>query len=174
MKKVIVVLEPGKTMKDYPNIEFIGVPEFPICPHCGHPLLNEEDAFDHSAGLAHQAVKQYKAEGIWENYSNHYTMLIANCSKCKRSYHTSLSIRRSDPFNSNLYTWAWTRSFATEEELKKEVGWYEEDVERYYDQRPISEFGKPRPWVQKGTKVGRNDLCPCGSGRKYKKCCLMN
>ncbi len=23
-------------------------------------------------------------------------------------------------------------------------------------------------------KVGRNDLCPCGSGRKYKKCCLGN
>jgi len=22
-----------------------------------------------------------------------------------------------------------------------------------------------------GTKVGRNDLCPCGSGKKYKKCC---
>jgi methionyl aminopeptidase len=22
-------------------------------------------------------------------------------------------------------------------------------------------------------KVGRNDLCPCGSGQKYKKCCLM-
>ena len=21
-------------------------------------------------------------------------------------------------------------------------------------------------------KIGRNDLCPCGSGRKYKKCCL--
>jgi tetratricopeptide (TPR) repeat protein len=21
-------------------------------------------------------------------------------------------------------------------------------------------------------KVGRNDVCPCGSGRKYKKCCL--
>ena len=20
-------------------------------------------------------------------------------------------------------------------------------------------------------KVGRNDLCPCGSGRKYKRCC---
>jgi uncharacterized protein YecA (UPF0149 family) len=20
-------------------------------------------------------------------------------------------------------------------------------------------------------KVGRNDPCPCGSGRKYKKCC---
>ncbi|WP_407637202.1 SEC-C metal-binding domain-containing protein [Candidatus Nitrososphaera gargensis] len=22
------------------------------------------------------------------------------------------------------------------------------------------------------TKVGRNDPCPCGSGRKFKKCCL--
>ena len=24
---------------------------------------------------------------------------------------------------------------------------------------------------EKGEKVGRNDLCPCGSGKKYKKCC---
>ncbi|MHC4123979.1 MAG: SEC-C metal-binding domain-containing protein [Planctomycetota bacterium] len=23
-------------------------------------------------------------------------------------------------------------------------------------------------------KVGRNDPCPCGSGRKYKKCCGKN
>ena len=23
-------------------------------------------------------------------------------------------------------------------------------------------------------KVGRNDPCPCGSGKKYKKCCGMN
>lgn len=25
--------------------------------------------------------------------------------------------------------------------------------------------------VVKGTKIGRNDPCPCGSGKKYKKCC---
>ncbi len=24
----------------------------------------------------------------------------------------------------------------------------------------------------KGTKIGRNDPCPCGSGKKYKQCCL--
>ncbi len=23
-------------------------------------------------------------------------------------------------------------------------------------------------------KIGRNDACPCGSGKKYKKCCLSN
>ena len=25
--------------------------------------------------------------------------------------------------------------------------------------------------VVKGQKIGRNDPCPCGSGKKYKKCC---
>lgn len=28
--------------------------------------------------------------------------------------------------------------------------------------------------VRKGPKVGRNDPCPCGSGKKYKKCCGRN
>ena len=30
--------------------------------------------------------------------------------------------------------------------------------------------GKPQPHVNKEKKVGRNDPCPCGSGKKYKKC----
>ncbi|MDO4632609.1 MAG: SEC-C metal-binding domain-containing protein [Eubacteriales bacterium] len=25
--------------------------------------------------------------------------------------------------------------------------------------------------IVKGAKIGRNDPCPCGSGKKYKKCC---
>ncbi|MBT7170553.1 MAG: preprotein translocase subunit SecA, partial [Phycisphaerales bacterium] len=28
-----------------------------------------------------------------------------------------------------------------------------------------------KPIINTGEKVGRNDPCPCGSGRKYKKCC---
>ena len=28
------------------------------------------------------------------------------------------------------------------------------------------------PYVRLTEKVGRNDPCPCGSGKKYKKCCL--
>ena len=30
---------------------------------------------------------------------------------------------------------------------------------------------KEKPFVRTEAKVGRNDLCPCGSGKKYKKCC---
>jgi preprotein translocase subunit SecA len=33
-----------------------------------------------------------------------------------------------------------------------------------------SEASKPLPHVS-GPKVGRNEPCPCGSGKKYKKCC---
>jgi len=32
---------------------------------------------------------------------------------------------------------------------------------------------KPTPYIA-GKKVGRNDPCPCGSGKKYKKCCGKN
>lgn len=30
----------------------------------------------------------------------------------------------------------------------------------------------PPPTVRNEAKVGRNEPCPCGSGKKYKKCCL--
>ena len=26
--------------------------------------------------------------------------------------------------------------------------------------------------VKSKPKIGRNELCPCGSGKKYKKCCI--
>lgn len=31
---------------------------------------------------------------------------------------------------------------------------------------------KPKQLVRKHAKVGRNDLCPCGSGKKFKNCCM--
>lgn len=30
---------------------------------------------------------------------------------------------------------------------------------------------KKKPFVRKTKKIGRNDPCPCGSGKKYKNCC---
>ncbi len=30
---------------------------------------------------------------------------------------------------------------------------------------------KRKPYVRQAPKIGRNELCPCGSGKKYKKCC---
>jgi preprotein translocase subunit SecA len=30
---------------------------------------------------------------------------------------------------------------------------------------------RPQTFTRPGDKIGRNDLCPCGSGKKFKKCC---
>jgi hypothetical protein len=38
--------------------------------------------------------------------------------------------------------------------------------------RAESERASRAPLVREGPKIGRNDPCPCGSGRKHKKCCL--
>jgi len=32
--------------------------------------------------------------------------------------------------------------------------------------------GAQKPYVRPGSELSRNDPCPCGSGKKYKKCCL--
>jgi len=36
----------------------------------------------------------------------------------------------------------------------------------------IAVTSKPKPIVHRGERVGRNDPCPCGSGKKFKKCCM--
>ncbi len=42
-------------------------------------------------------------------------------------------------------------------------------------QSPVkSKKGKKKKTIVKGHKIGRNDPCPCGSGKKYKKCCGKN
>ncbi len=38
------------------------------------------------------------------------------------------------------------------------------------DESPADNFGGNEPYVRQGQKLGRNDPCPCGSGRKYKQC----
>jgi len=36
----------------------------------------------------------------------------------------------------------------------------------------FDERRNPQPFRNPGARIGRNDPCPCGSGRKYKQCCM--
>lgn len=36
----------------------------------------------------------------------------------------------------------------------------------------LIDYQNRKPSVREYKKIGRNDKCPCGSGKKYKKCCL--
>lgn len=44
----------------------------------------------------------------------------------------------------------------------------EEKRKELYKKQKISKT------IVKGAKIGRNDPCPCGSGKKYKKCCGLD
>ncbi len=35
---------------------------------------------------------------------------------------------------------------------------------------PAKDEGEHKPFVRDSAKIGRNDPCPCGSGKKYKQC----
>ena len=54
----------------------------------------------------------------------------------------------------------------------------DEDADNYDDNKATeleklaTEWGKVVAAEEQKPKVGRNDPCPCGSGKKYKKCCL--
>lgn len=43
-----------------------------------------------------------------------------------------------------------------------------EERDKFFKQQRMSRT------IVKGAKIGRNDPCPCGSGKKYKKCCGAN
>ncbi len=54
---------------------------------------------------------------------------------------------------------------------------YANSLKRHYDlfKKQIAQpktFSIPKPKFKK-KKIGRNELCFCGSGIKYKKCCMM-
>jgi len=66
--------------------------------------------------------------------------------------------------------------YAPERIAARQRRWAEEEQRRqqresidtdWNDERQVQET-----YVRETPKIGRNDPCPCGSGRKYKKCCL--
>ncbi|MFD0870492.1 preprotein translocase subunit SecA [Paenibacillus residui] len=68
------------------------------------------------------------------------------------------------------------------ESIQEEVATYimKAHVETNLERKAVAEgqavnpSGEPqakRPVVKKEDKIGRNDACPCGSGKKYKQCC---
>lgn len=47
----------------------------------------------------------------------------------------------------------------------------EEDYFECWDWEQRFKDGVQEPYVRDNPKIGRNDPCPCGSGKKFKKCC---
>jgi hypothetical protein len=72
--------------------------------------------------------------------------------------------------------WEWAKDWFVERDRRErdfaalpEDDGFEETVETARAPEPA--FVLPVPIVNVSPKIGRNDPCPCGSGKKYKKCC---
>lgn len=57
--------------------------------------------------------------------------------------------------------------------LKIQKAKHEDPLTHHDDHEEKPEFEHPplTPIVREVPKIGRNEPCPCGSGKKYKKCC---
>jgi preprotein translocase subunit SecA len=64
------------------------------------------------------------------------------------------------------------KSFQQFDTAQKDTEGTEKEAVPVQTEMPAS-HPRPTPYIA-GKKVGRNDPCPCGSGKKYKKCCGKN
>ena len=129
--------------------------------------LYEMDSLRYSIGLRaygqRDPILEYKAEGyrmFEELQVNIWTDI------CQNTFRSASSVEAFHSFLQNLPSKAIhqsTSAFGAEErraanEAQDMVG------------EAAEAAAKAEP-VRASVKVGRNDPCPCGSGKKYKKCC---
>ncbi|GKT10540.1 SEC-C metal-binding domain-containing protein [Desulforhabdus sp. TSK] len=93
-----------------------------------------------------------------------YAIILAYCGESKLARE---EIKRLQPFASSLNPHA-QHELQNQMELVDAINHGLIEIPRPASGESIPERHAPR----KITKVGRNDPCPCGSGKKYKKCCL--
>ena len=58
--------------------------------------------------------------------------------------------------------------------IKKGGAYMANDKRKEEKRKELYKEQKASGTIRKEKKVGRNDPCPCGSGKKYKKCCGKN
>lgn len=68
------------------------------------------------------------------------------------------------------------------EEVEEEMNWmaaFQQNFTARHDDQEAEDMNDfwdtdlPKTYYRDGPKVGRNQFCPCGSGKKFKKCCLQ-
>ena len=71
-----------------------------------------------------------------------------------------------------------TREYIIKTELKKDTRRFPKEKFKSIGEfiRQLGGYAKYYQWLKdnpiRSNKIGRNEPCPCGSNKKYKKCCL--
>jgi preprotein translocase subunit SecA len=103
---------------------------------------------------------EYKREGMrtfelmWTNVGERVTDLIF----------------RMEQLDENFVGSTWVASTASHESPPSTTSMGGQDQETAINRSDVAQ--KMEPIRNRGETVGRNDPCPCGSGKKYKNCCM--
>jgi preprotein translocase subunit SecA len=103
---------------------------------------------------------EYKKEG--------YTMFGKMLDQIRQEIAGTILRVRLSPEAEEEVSSVWNASEFIKEEAGSDYAKTREQMEAASNQSMGGE--KPKP-IRAGEKIGRNDPCPCGSGKKYKKCC---
>ncbi|MFO0841707.1 MAG: SEC-C metal-binding domain-containing protein [Gemmataceae bacterium] len=129
-------------------------------------LLEKEPDAELKDGLASGLAGQFSTEGNEAVYryfqidSDSYDAMSAFVVSCALTGQAFPELQ------------AWT---AEVKGLRKRPGGWKALIPTAGGNEEVEEDCRPAPALQPivaGNRPGRNDPCPCGSGKKYKKCCL--
>ena len=105
---------------------------------------------------------EYKREGMrtfdamWESIQERVTDLVF----------------RMEQLDDDFVSATWVETAATHDEAKSAASLADE--EQGGEGNEIGEGEKIEPIRNRKERIGRNAPCPCGSGKKYKNCCMRS
>jgi preprotein translocase subunit SecA len=83
---------------------------------------------------------------------------------------TTSLIFRMEQLNEDFVGSTWVETSATHAEAPGATQEFQQSQEQ--TSAANQSDAKPEPIRNRGERTGRNDPCPCGSGKKYKNCCM--
>lgn len=115
---------------------------------------------DQHRPLLENMASRQSGLGTWFNQSDVEQAYVQRADNSgKKRVRNTWSFYESDAIADRQKRWKEDDEKARLRELAQDMG--------YDDDMSFSD-----PYVRPEPKPGRNDPCPCGSGKKYKKCCL--
>lgn len=101
-------------------------------------------------------------------------MIKINDEVALRAFRAATSVDAIENFLSNLKTMeTHSQASAFGQEAQQRVNRARAQERQANEVQAAMENAMKVPVKREAPKVGRNDPCPCGSGKKYKKCCGM-
>lgn len=143
-----------------------------ICPKCGTELENK-----HQTYLAFMQIREDVDSFVTGNKGGYFCpgcpVVVLDKNIFEKTFRTIVELR-----DRNIHSFSFNvpgiidYDAVPEDKKDKELGTKENPLPIIYFNVHSKNNTVDKTDVFSTRKIGRNDLCPCGSGKKYKKCCL--